>query len=300
MQKKSLSLLHMSKNSSTFAANCKIFKILCIMAKQSGIHQIRGKVGEHSYYRQSGVQSGLIRSINQGLSARVKNDEAFANTRLNNVEFGGACNVAATLGKMVTPKFRPMVLPFSQSKMAKAVLELAKSAGGSWGERAVPADSYNQLAAILAAQSKRDFTEFVSLEQSFDTAGKELSAALNISADQATLMASLGITHLAAKLEVFHLETGKYNAETGKIRTCVMQSRFTNSDTADIVAGSQTSLALAEDDQIMPGFTPIPPTGYNAEYIAVLVLMPIRSINNVDHVLQEYCSYTAFGIQYTA
>lgn len=42
------------------------------MAKQSGIHQIKGKVGEMSYYKQSGVSSGLIRSINPSMSGRVK------------------------------------------------------------------------------------------------------------------------------------------------------------------------------------------------------------------------------------
>lgn len=270
------------------------------MAKQSGLHQIKGKVGEFSYYKQTGVEGGLVRGINQGMSARVKNDEGYANTRLNNVEFGGACNVAANLGKMVTPKFRPMILPFSQSKMAKAVLELAKGSVGNWGERAVPADSYNQLAAILSSQSKRDFTEFVSLDLTFDTSSKELDATLNITAEQATLMSNLGIDKLAAKIQVFHLETGKYNAETGKIRNCVMESRLSNAAEVAIVAGTPETLPLAESSEVRPGFTPIPPTGWNAEYIGVIVVMPIRTINSVEHVLQEYCSFNAFGIQYTA
>lgn len=270
------------------------------MAKQSGLHQIKGKVGEFSYYKQTGVEGGIVRSINQGMSARVKNDEGYVNTRLNNTEFGGACNVASNLGKMVTPKFRPMILPFSQSRMAKAVLELAKSAGGNWGERAVPADSYNQLAAILSAQSKRDFTEFVSLQQSFDSTAKDLTASVQMSAEQATLMANLGINKLAVKLQVFHLETGQYNEETGKIRNSIMESRLSVTEEADVIAGTATPITLADGENVRPGFTPIPPTGYNAEYIGVVVVMPIRTINNVDHVLQEYCSFNAFGIQYNA
>ena len=71
------------------------------MAKQSGLHQLRGKVGEHSYYRQTGISSGLVRSINQGMSARVKNDEAFLNTRLNNAEFGQAGRIASVLSDIV-------------------------------------------------------------------------------------------------------------------------------------------------------------------------------------------------------
>lgn len=270
------------------------------MAKQSGLHQIKGKVGEFSYYKQTGVEGGLVRGINQGMSARVKNDEGYANTRLNNVEFGGACNVAANLGKMVTPKFRPMILPFSQSKMAKAVLELAKSAGGSWGERAVPADSYQQLGAILSAMSKRDFTEFVSIEQEFDTTSKELTASVNVSADQATLLANLGIDKLVVSLNVYHLATGKYDSETNRIRNCVMQSRYSHSEDTIITAGTASSALEVSEEVIRAGFTPIPPTGWNDQYIAVYVIMPVRTINSVDHILQEYCSFSALGIQYNA
>lgn len=270
------------------------------MAKQSGLYQIKGKVGEFSYYKQTGVEGGLVRGINQGMSARVKNDEGYANTRLNNVEFGGACNVAANLGKMVTPKFRPMILPFSQSKMAKAVLELAKSAGGSWGERAVPENSYQQLAGILSAMSKRDFTEFGSISQSFDTTTKQIEAEFAYTADQATLMANLGIDKILVKGQVFHLETGKYNAETGKIRNCVSESRAIANIDAAVDAGTADSLTVFNGVTVTAGFTPIPPTGYNAQYIAVYVVMPIRTINSVEHVLQEYCSFQAIGFAYTA
>jgi hypothetical protein len=270
------------------------------MAKQSGLHQIKGKVGEFSYYKQTGVEGGLVRGINQGMSARVKNDEGYANTRLNNVEFGGACNVASNLGKMVTPKFRPMILPFSQSKMAKAVLELAKSAGGNWGERVVPADSYNQLAGILSAMSKRDFTEFLSLSQQFDTTDKTITTDVAISASQSTLLANLGIDKVIIKADVFHLETGKYNEETGKIRNCVLESRASSEVSQTITAGDEYEVSPFTGVTVRPGFTPVPPTGYNAEYIAVYVVMPVRTINSVDHVLQEYCSFSAIGFAYTA
>lgn len=269
------------------------------MAKQSGIHQLRGKVGEHSYYRQTGVSTGLVRAINQGMSARVKTGEEYVNTRLNNVEFGGACNVAANLGKMVVPKFRPMVLPFSQSKMAKAVLELAKNAGGNWGERVVPADSYEQLAAILSSMSKRDFAEFVTIDQTFDTTTKDLSATYSYTGEQASLMSSLGISKLVLNAYIYHLETGKYDAETNKIRRCVLGRRFTESLDYSITAGEGDSGDLIKNQRITPGFTPLPPSGFNEEYIAVYVVMPVRTINSVDHVLQEYCSFKAIGFAYS-
>ena len=106
------------------------------MAKQSGLHQLRGKVGEHSYYKQTGVASGLVRSINQGMSARVKTSEEYANVRLNNAEFGQAGRIAKVLGQFITPKYRPMILPFSQSKMCKIILDaIKKDTTHPWGQR---------------------------------------------------------------------------------------------------------------------------------------------------------------------
>lgn len=105
------------------------------MAKQSGLHQIRGKVGDFSYYKQSGVSAGIIRGINQGMSSRVKTGDEYANTRRNNKEFANACEIAASFGACVVPKWRPMFLTFSQAAIAKAVLSFIKeddTTGTTW------------------------------------------------------------------------------------------------------------------------------------------------------------------------
>ena len=262
------------------------------MAKQSGLHQIRGKVGEHSYYKQTGVSAGLIRSINQGLSARVKSGEEYANTRLNNSEFGAACNVAGLLGKAVVPKFRPMVLPFSQSKMAKQVLALAKNAGGSWGQRVVPAANSAELAAILQSTAKRDYQEFVSLQV---TSGESLNAyhlAIEISAEQSTFMASLGIDKVQILGCGYNIGTGKYDATLRKVSPGVIFRQFADSVTPSVDAGQSETDAI---DFTMLPYNPSA-ANLNGQQIVVAVVMPIRTINNVDHILQEYCSFAALTL----
>lgn len=257
------------------------------MAKQSGLHQIRGKVGEHSYYKQSGVASGLIRSINQGMSARVKTSEEYANTRLNNQEFAAAANTAGLLGKMVMPKFRPMILPFSQSKMAKEILRLAKQNTGSWGQRTVSSSQTSQLCAVLAAQSKRDFSEFVSLEITRDSAAAA-NVSLEFSAEQASLMASLGITNIVFRVTQFDLATGNWNAAGGEMATGYIETKDNESFDTDVVAGQAYS---ADNDFHVATFVPAP--NHSGHQLFVVVVMPIRTINNVTHILQEYCSFTA-------
>lgn len=260
------------------------------MAKQRGLHQIKGKVGEHSYYSQTGVSGGLIRSINQGLSARVKTDAAYANTRLNNVEFGGACAVAGALGAMVVPKFRPMILPFSQSNMAKKVLELARANGGSWGQRVVTAADTPELAEILSEQSKRNSAEFVTLIANRVDA-RTLTVGYSYTATQATLMRELGITDIFIKAVQVDLATGKYVNVGGDGRINKSYIRMRNEYTFDesVTARDESS---ASEDLSVSSFTPTAEL-YNGHQLVVFVVMPTRTINGTPHVLQEYCSFYA-------
>lgn len=257
------------------------------MAKQSGLHQIKGKVGEHSYYKQTGVASGLIRSINQGMSARVKTSEEYANTRLNNQEFGAAANTAGLLGQMVTPKFRPMILPFSQSKMAKEVLRLAKENAGAWGQRTVSSSQTAQLAAVLSAQSKRNAYEFATCSV-VSSAQDEYDASVSYDAGQAALMASLGITGFSVSFVAFNLATGNWSAQGQVMLTGYLEKAA--SGTADFSTIDPAGEADSETLDI-PQF--IPAAGHSGHQIVVFVIMPFRTINSVNHVLQEYCSFTA-------
>lgn len=262
------------------------------MAKQSGIHQLRGKVGEHSYYRQTGVTTGLMRSINQGMSQRVKTGDEYVNTRLNNTEFGAAGNVAGLLGQMVYPKFRPMVLPFSQSKMAKEVLKLARQNTADWGKRVVTSADTARLCDILSATSKRNPLEFVSIELSRD-AVDFAEVKVSYTADQATLMDSLGITNISVKYCQYDLATGQWNPlaqimATGYIQPNEVGYPF---NVEDVVSGTANE---TEESFEVAEF--IPEANHAGHQIVVCVIMPTRAINGKYHVLQEYCSFVAMPL----
>lgn len=262
------------------------------MAKQRGLHQIKGKVGEYSYYSQTGVSGGLIRKINEGLSSRVKNDAAFANTRLNNQEFGAAANVSALLGQCVTPKFRPMILPFSQSKMAKEILKVAREHTANWGQRVVTSEDTARLCEILSAMSKRDFTEFV---YSYITRESAIEATITAgySAEQSALMTSLGITNLTVAAVQFDLATGQWVPLAQEMSTgyLVRQNSASPFENDAIVAGSSSEL---EESLAVAQF--VPEANHSGHQIVVIVVMPIRSINSIPHILQEYCSFVAMPL----
>ena len=258
------------------------------MAKQSGLHQIRGKVGEHSYYRQTGVSSGLIRGINQGMSQRVKTGDEYANTRLNNSEFGAACHVAAQLGGLVVPKYRPMILPFSQSKMAKGVFDLSRQNTGEWGKRVVGLADTDALASILAGTSKRSISDFITLTFTAPQAN-QLNVNMKISEEQASMMASLGIDGVLVKASIFSVETGKYVASLGKIAEGLNRELSSSTNEVGIVAGQEVDGDIALSYTIPGTIDP----KFNRHLFAVVVFMPSRSVGDGVYTLQEYCSFTA-------
>lgn len=259
------------------------------MAKQSGIHQLKGKVGEMSYYRQSGVIGGLVRSINQGMSSRVKTSDEYANTRLNNAEFGAACNVAGILGDMVVPKFRPMILPFSQSNMAKKVLELAKQNSGAWGQRVVGTADTVSLAEILSAQSKLSFDEIASLSID-DSSGSDQIVELSINVDQATLLSSLGVSGVYVSFRVYNVLTGKYSSQFQKIAKSTLSLAASSLDEEAVTAGT----AITVERTFNVGEYNPAPTLFNEHIFLVAIIMPFRTIGGNDYTLQEYCRFKAF------
>lgn len=262
------------------------------MAKQSGLHQLRGKVGEHSYYRQTGIVPGLVRSINQGISSRVKTGAEYANTRLNNAEFGAAAAVAGLLGKMVVPKYRPMILPFSQSKMAKDILEIARQRGGAWGQRVVTSADTESLCDTLTKTSKLVMSDFVTFSAGRSSA-TDVECEIGVTATQATTLAGLGVSGLAVSFAAYDLATGKFVAAEGGIHKSYYRVRNNEAGDLAITAGSSDSYSTPVT--IPATFNPTPEL-YNGHRILVCVLMPYRTINSVKHVLQEYCSFVAVPV----
>ena len=253
------------------------------MAKQSGLHQIKGKVGEHSYYRQTGVSAGLIRSINQGLSARVKTDAAFANTRLNNAEFGQAATIAKVVGQMIIPKFRPMMLPFSQGKMAKIILEGIKDASGNWGQRNLTANDVQVVMDALIAVRKNDPSDY-----GFTVVSDPSTSVISVNTDE---------VNSAAKLNAIGADGFLINcvACAPWIGTFVpAENKYGKSFARTWVGREEMSSNESVDFNYV--FRPAPPQGtpaFRMEYF-VVVVMPYRTINNQQHILQEYCTFIPF------
>lgn len=91
------------------------------MAKQRGVHQIKGKINNLCYYEQKYVRGGLIRRINEAMSERLKTDPVFANTRRANKIFGGCSIVSGVLLSFFGSRNTFLFKPYRQALLTRYV-----------------------------------------------------------------------------------------------------------------------------------------------------------------------------------
>lgn len=266
------------------------------MAKQSGIHQLRGKVGEMSYYRQTGVAVGLVRAINQAMSGRVKTGDEYANTRLNNAEFGQACRIAGALGASVVPKWRPMILPFSQSKLAKDVLKLVKldtTAGSTWGTRSITQADVQSCLDSLNGLAKNAFNRFfteMSIDDETTTAPGRSAIILEpqVNADVDAYLEGINAQSVRIYCNIYDFKVGRFDATSGEYGDvqCIQLGQNT-SDVEDL------SEYPANEFTYRASYNP-PTTTEIGGLLVNLVVVPLRTVNGTKFELQEYASFSNY------
>ncbi len=91
------------------------------MAKQRGIHQIKGKINNLCYYEQKYVRGGLIRRINEAMSERLKTDPAFERTRQANFIFGACSSYARFVLSYFGSRNTFLFIPYRQAILTRLI-----------------------------------------------------------------------------------------------------------------------------------------------------------------------------------
>lgn len=127
------------------------------MAKQKGIHRLSGKVDGMSYYSSKNGGS-LVRSINAGMSERVKTAKEYLNTRKNNAEFGMCGDLAGAIVKAITSRWRFILDSIATGKLVKVIKEaIVLDTTDNWGQRKVQTSSYATIQEAFNSLSKNEF-----------------------------------------------------------------------------------------------------------------------------------------------
>lgn len=264
------------------------------MAKQSGIHGIRGKINGVSYYSsKNGGQ--LIRKINEGMSSRVKTAKEYANTRLNNAEFGAAGSLAGAIVRPISQRWRFILDSIATGKLVKAIkAAMMQDTASPWGERVVPLTEMAHLQNVFNGFSKNEMPqEVVNLLQNkltYNAGTKEISISdpCTLSAENRAQLLDKGATHITSKVFAFNVRKPYIGAD-GK--TYVPAGSLLV-DMSNDFGTEHTS--IAENDPITSAaeVTDSPAVLNEESHLGgvLIVLLPERKVGNEYYTLQESCS----------
>lgn len=258
------------------------------MAKQTGIHQLKGKVRGMSYYRQKGVVDGLARSINEGMSKRVKEGAEYYNSRLNAAEFGFAGSFAGACVRAITERQRTMLKDFATGLFAKYVRDIiVADTTHPWGSRDLSGTEW-QAAALqaLSNYAKNDFRSYVggTWDCSVVVEGTNATWTPNIEvpADWGSLYKAQGAT--GATIELYAYRVRLESVGGGKKKGSAMVLPVGDTDVAIGAAGTITAPATLPS--IMDG-----QQAANVLTGLLVVVKPYQEINDVKYIRQELCTF---------
>lgn len=268
------------------------------MAKQTGLHLIKGKVGEYSYYRSAGVSAPLMRRINQGMSARVKNGDEYANTRLNNAEFKNAQAIATFLFNAVPNRKASMTRRFAIAEMTKKGLEYIKDGSGNWGAR-IPSVGMDGIAVDLLenrAKTGPYSGEFGVLSVEIEDA----SVTIKLDSDEVTStdLLSKGIDGFYA-LVVKGALAEVVDSDAFVRQHFGVSSIYPNNINVNPAGDSNTlstfQISYSTLGMSPAGFTAAQNAANNGMY-AIVSFIPYRQIDSQRHTLYEYATFACLSL----
>ena len=262
------------------------------MAKQSGIHQLRGKIRGMSYYRQKGVKDGLARQINDGMSKRVKEDEGYLNTRLNAREFGSAGSFAGAAIRAISERQRTMLKDFATGNLAKAVRDvIIQDTIHPWGDRKLEGTAWqSEILARISSYAKNDFSSYVGGVWDVSVNNEEdpvWTPNAELPSGWGSLLAAKGATGAYIDMYAYRVELQEFVGVSDKGFSVVAPV-----GSADATLGESTTIvtpvtlsSLFQGIQIS-----------NQLHGVLVVVRPYQDVNGKKYIRQELCTFGLFEV----
>lgn len=260
------------------------------MAKQSSLFKLRGKAdGQSFYYSKNGEY--LTRKINPGMSSRVKTAEEYANTRLNNKEFGAAGSCAGVMIRTVSKRWRYILDSIATGMLVKAIKEaMVKDNTHDWGKRQVlltdmPAiqDQYNRF-------SKNEMLDVIKInldsQTKYDSSNNKLvsSESASLNAELVAQLQALGADSFICTAYIMTVHAPTIGADGESYIPAASILAEIDEKSGNLVDG--TVILDLDDSTVTAGVQ-----NSAASFGGVLVVFqPTKTINSKTHVLQQHCS----------
>lgn len=266
------------------------------MAKQSGIHQLRGKIRGMSYYRQKGVKDGLARQINDGMSKRVKEDEGYLNTRLNAREFGSAGSFAGAAIRAISERQRTMLKDFATGNLAKAVRDvIIQDTTHAWGERNLTGTAWQaEMLARISSYAKNEFSSYVGgvwdVNVKDDAPNAEWEPNAELPSGWGSLLAAKGATGAHIDMYAYSVSLQEFVGVSDKGFSVV-------APIASVDAQIGTATTLTDPISIDGQFTG--KQDDNGMQGVLVVVRPYQEVSGTKYIRQELCTFGLFPVTST-
>lgn len=257
------------------------------MAKSNPFLGLRGKIDGKSYYAQKGVDGTLVRSINEGMSNRVKNDAAFANTRLNMAEFGAAGSFSGAVLRTISKKWRTILAAFATGSMSKFVVALIKTdSTNPWGQRVLSgadwADAIRERASLLVKNSyAENFSDGFNADNS--GTGNTVKITPNVKTTDSEGLLAKGVEGVLYEF---------YQQKVGAPQFDIVSGAYTKpASSVELLGSLDAEIGQAQTAPITS--TVVGVAESSTEMVSLLVVaLPYRVVNNTKYTMQELCSCT--------
>lgn len=253
------------------------------MAKSSELLALRGKVAGKSFYAMKGVEGTLVRSINEGMSNRVKNDAAYANTRLNAAEFGSSGSMAGAVIRTVSNRWRTILQPFATAMLTKSVRNLIiQDTVNAWGQRLLSVAGWQDAVRDAVSRLvKNSYAENFAnaIAASATAAGQAITVDISTTDEDSEALISLGASGVIYGFYRQHIVApafvnGKYTSPAASVEFIGAVNTTIGTSVTQKVSG--TPVADGEDANTIES--------------VIVVALPTRTVNGETYVLQELCS----------
>lgn len=261
------------------------------MAKQLGNNQWLGKVDGRKYYTMRGVDGTISSKINQGMSSRVKNDAAYANTRLNNTEFGAGGSYAGLLVRLISKRWRTILVSFTAGNVQKIVMKLVhEDTTSAWGQRHLVGTSWQpRLRGAMNAFAKNGFDDnFATGIAASYSEDDGVAITGTTTAETSAALAAKGATGVTYEFYKYKGQYPEYNEAAQKFGLPEGSVELLGSKDAAI--GSVVSLNVTAESAVMEA------EAADLMECVLVVALPYKQIASTKHVLQELCSFSLIPV----
>lgn len=265
------------------------------MAKQTGLYSIRGKVGDYKYYGMKGVNGTVMAKQNEGMSSRVKTSAEYANTRLNNAEFGAAGNMAGTIVRALTQRWRCVTIAFATAKFLPSIKKaMAQDTSNPWGQRTLTGTAWQDgMRENITALSKNSFAEMIGilLSATINSQQKIALEGAGIIA-QSDFLEGRGIDGVDVDFTPIRVNAPEYDENIEGYTPALLASGETVSDTLELHDSNEVSKVLDLKGAKLDGTKVIAGV--------LVVAKPYRMVSGEKYYAQELCSHQVVKINQTA